>query len=129
MPLITENIACKISDAEWLIMKVIWQESQLTASAVTECLKSEVDWSPKTIQTLIRRLVKKGALGVNKDSSLYEYYPLVSKEECKHEETKTFLQKVYDGSLYGLIANFVKNENLSPKDIERLKCLLNEKMK
>jgi BlaI family penicillinase repressor len=73
--------------------------------------------------------VKKGALGVNKDAGLYEYYPLVSKEECMHQETKSFLQKVYDGSPYGLIANFVKNEKLSPEEIQELKCLLNEKMK
>lgn len=110
-------------------MKVIWQESPLKASSVVEGLKREVDWSPKTIQTLISRLVKKGALGVNKDANLYEYYPLVSQEECMQEETKTFLQKVYNGSLHGLIANFVKTESLSTKEIEELKRLLNEKMK
>lgn len=121
--------ACKISDAEWQVMKVIWHQSPSTASAVIELLKSETDWSPKTIQTLISRLVKKGVLGVNKDASFYEYFPLVSKEECIREETKTFLQKVYDGSIQGLIANFVKNENLSSKEIEELKCLLDEKIK
>ncbi len=110
-------------------MKVIWQESPLTAPSVIERLKHEVDWSPKTIQTLLARLVKKGALGVKKDAGLYEYYPLVSKEDCMHEETKTFLQKVYDGSIHGLIANFVKTESLSPKEIEELKRLLNEMIK
>lgn len=123
------NINFKISDAEWLVMKVIWQESPLTASSVIEHLKNETDWSPKTVQTLIGRLVKKGALGVKKDTNLNEYYPLVSKEECMREETKTFLQKVYGGSLKVLIANFVNNEVLSPKEIEELKSLLNEKMK
>ena len=123
------NINFKISDAEWLVMKVIWQESPLTASSVIEHLKNETDWSPKTVQTLIGRLVKKGALGVKKDTNLNEYYPLVSKEECMREETKTFLQKVYGGSLKVLIANFVNNEALSPKEIEELKSLLNEKMK
>jgi BlaI family penicillinase repressor len=123
------NIDCKISDAEWLVMKVIWQESPLTASSVIEQLKPETDWSPKTIQTLISRLVKKGALGVKKDDVLNEYYPLISKEECMQKETNTFLQKVYDGSLQVLIANFVNTENLSSKEIEELKCLLNEKTK
>lgn len=119
----------KISDAEWLIMKVIWRESPLTASSVIKHLKQETDWSPKTVQTLIGRLVKKGALGIKKDTTLNEYYPLVSKEDCMREETKTFLQKVYDGSLKVLIANFVNNEALSSKEIEELKSILNEKMK
>ena len=123
------NFTFKISDAEWLVMKVIWQESPLTASSVINQLKLATEWSPKTVQTLIGRLVKKGALGVKMDTTLNEYYPLVSKEDCMREETKTFLQKVYGGSLKVLIANFVNNETLSPKEIEELKSLLNEKMK
>ena len=101
----------------------------MTASSVIERLKLETDWNPKTIQTLISRLVKKGALGVIKGAGLNEYYPLVSKEECMREETKTFLQKVYDGSLHSLVANFVNNESLSPKEIKKLKSLLDEKLK
>lgn len=123
------NTAYKISDAEWQIMKVIWKESPLTAALVIEHLKPETDWSPKTIQTMISRLVKKGVLGVNKEGSFYQYYPLASQEECRHEETTSFLQKVYDGSFQLLLANFVKNQNLSPKEIQELKELLDEKVK
>jgi BlaI family transcriptional regulator, penicillinase repressor len=123
------NSNCRISDAEWLIMKVLWQESPLTASLVIEGLKPNTNWSPKTIQTLIARLVKKGALGVNKESSLNQYYPLVLQEECMREETNSLLKKVYGGSLHLLLANFVKNENLSQKEIQELRNLLDEKMK
>jgi BlaI family transcriptional regulator, penicillinase repressor len=45
------------------------------------------------------------------------------------EETKSFMQKVYGGSLHLLLTNFVKNENLSPKEIQELRNLLDEKMK
>ncbi|KUO60925.1 MAG: transcriptional regulator [Gracilibacter sp. BRH_c7a] len=120
--------SCRISDAEWLVMKVLWQENPLTASLITDHLQPEIGWSPKTIQTLIARLVKKGALAVNKEAGLNQYYPLLSQEECMVEETKTFLRKVYNGSLHGLIANFVNNESLSPKEIEELKRLLDEKL-
>ena len=119
--------SCKISDAEWLVMRVLWQESPLTASLVIEQLRSNTRWSPKTIQTLITRLVKKRALGVNKVLRLNHYYPLISEEECMREETNSFLQKVYGGSLQLLLANFVKNESLSEKDIQELKNLLDKK--
>ena len=124
-----DNITFKITDAEWLVMKVVWQQSPLTASSIAKELKLETDWNPKTVQTLIGRLVKKGALGIKKDASLNEYYPLVSKENCMRKETKTFLQKVYGGSLKVLIANFVSDETLTPKEIEELKSLLDEKIK
>lgn len=119
----------RISDAEWLVMKVLWKQSPMTASSVTELLKHETSWSPKTIQTLMARLVKKKALGVNKEAGLNQYYPLISQEECMHEETNSLLKKVYDGSFHLLLANFVKNENLSMKEIQELRNLLDEKMK
>ncbi|KLU65557.1 methicillin resistance regulatory protein MecI [Desulfosporosinus acididurans] len=119
--------ACKISEAEWQVMKVLWEKSPLTATQIIGCLKSETQWNPKTIHTLITRLVKKEALGVNKEASLFQYYPLVSKEDCMLEETKSFLHKVYDGSIHLLVANFVKNERLSPQEIENLRKLLDEK--
>lgn len=119
----------RISDAEWLVMKVLWKSSPLAASSVTEQLKPETGWSPKTIQTLIARLTKKGALGVSKEAGLNQYCPLVTQEECMREETNSFLKKVYGGSLQLLLANFVNNENLSPKELQELKNLLDEKMK
>lgn len=123
------DVACKISEAEWQVMKVLWDKSPLTATQVIEYLKPESQWNPKTIHTLIARLVKKEALGVNKDSNLFQYYPLVSRDDCMREETKSFLHKVYDGSLHLLLANFVKDESLSPKEIEYLRNLLDEKIK
>lgn len=121
------DLSCRISDAEWIVMKALWQESPITASSVIGHLKPDTDWSPKTIQTLIARLVKKGALGVNKEASLNQYYPLVSQDECMRTETNSFLQKVYGGSFQLLLANFVKDDNLSPKDIQALKNLLDKK--
>ncbi|MGC7872903.1 BlaI/MecI/CopY family transcriptional regulator [Desulfosporosinus sp. SYSU MS00001] len=123
-----KHTACKISEAEWQVMKVLWEKSPLTATQIIGCLKPETQWNPKTIHTLIARLVKKEALAVNKDANLFQYYPIVSKEECMREETKSFLHKVYDGSIHLLVANFVKNESLSPQEIERLRKLLDEKV-
>ncbi|MFJ8235522.1 BlaI/MecI/CopY family transcriptional regulator [Ureibacillus sp. NPDC094379] len=72
------------------------------------------------MHSLISRLVKKGALGVNKETSLYEYYPLVDKRDCVLDETRSFIQKVYDDSIYLMLANFIKEEKISEKEIEEL---------
>ncbi len=114
----------QISDAEWQVMKVLWNKSPLTASQVISELKEETDWSPKTIHTLLNRLVNKKALRVDKNARPYEYYPLVSKEECVRKETKLFLEKVYDGSVGMLLANFIENEKLSQEEIQELRRIL-----
>ncbi|PGY07114.1 BlaI/MecI/CopY family transcriptional regulator [Bacillus sp. AFS031507] len=122
-----KKIDCKISDAEWIVMKVLWEEAPLTAAKIIEALSSNKEWSPKTIHSLISRLVKKGVLGVNKETPQYEFYPLVDKRDVILEETRSFIQKVYDGSLQLMLANFIKDEKISEKEIEELQRLLDKK--
>ncbi|WP_338075676.1 BlaI/MecI/CopY family transcriptional regulator [Chengkuizengella sediminis] len=117
----------KISEAEWKIIKVLWRNSPLTSSEIIDALKKETSWSPKTIHTLISRLVKKEAIGVKKESRLNSFFPLVTEDECKRVETKSFLEKVYSGSVKMLLANFIKDEKLSQNEIEELKLILEEK--
>jgi len=74
----------KISEAEWEVMKVLWLESPKTANQVVDNLKDKTSWNPRTIRTLIGRLVRKKALGFTqdqKDKRKYLYYPLVSEGE------------------------------------------------
>ena len=120
---------CKISDSEWLIMRVLWNASPLTTTQIIEALSKETSWNPKTIHTLISRLVKKQALGVNKNAKQYEFYPLVTKAECMKNETGSFIQKVFEGSFYNMVSNFINNDKISQEEMEDLKKLLNDKLK
>lgn len=119
----------KITDAEWQIMKVLWDNSPLTSSEIIEALKGDTTWNPKTIHTLISRLVKKEAVEARRNNTFYHYYPLVTEAECRRDETQTFLQKVYNGSLKMLVSNFIKEGNVSDDEIEELQQLLNQNKK
>lgn len=116
-----------ISDSEWKVMKVVWKKSPISGSEIVEELESETDWNPKTIHTLIRRLVAKGVITAKKEKTFYSYYAAVSENECVKEETKTFLEKCFNGSFNMLISNFIKDEKLSEEDIEELQALLDSK--
>ncbi|HEY5584268.1 MAG TPA: BlaI/MecI/CopY family transcriptional regulator [Ruminiclostridium sp.] len=113
-----------ISDSEWKVMKVIWKKSPMLGGEIVEELQPDTGWNPKTIHTLIRRLVAKGAIRAKKEKTYYSYYSAVTEDECVKEETETFLQKCFNGSFNMLIANFIKDEKLSDKDIEELQALL-----
>ncbi|AWI04957.1 BlaI/MecI/CopY family transcriptional regulator [Clostridium drakei] len=119
----------KISDSEWEVMKVLWKKSPITSSEIIETLKEYISWSPKTIHTLISRLVNKDAIEVKKTEPFYLYSPKISEDECKRVETKSFIKKVYDGSIHLLISNFLKDEKLSGEEIEELKKILDGKNK
>lgn len=117
----------KISESEWEVMKLLWNESPLTSEEIIESLREDNNWTKQTIKTFIIRLTKKGAIGYEKEGRIYKYYPLVDEKDCRKYENKSFLQKVYNGSLGVLISNFLEEENLSTNEIEELEKILKEK--
>lgn len=117
----------KISDAEWEVMKVIWKNPYCTASTVIDSLKDHKEWKPKTIKTLIRRLLEKEVIGFEPFGREYKYYPLINEEDCVKEESKSFLQRVYRGSLKSMLLNFIEDDNLSKEDVEELTRILKER--
>jgi len=122
----SEN-ACRIpqiSEAEWVVMKVLWARSPLTTNQVVEALGDQTDWKPKTIHTLLSRLARKGALAFQRQGRLYEFRPLVTAEDCEHEVARSFLARFFGGDLAPLLARFVEREELSAPEVERLKRIL-----
>ena len=117
----------KISAAEWEIMKVIWKENPLTSQKIINSLSDKMGWSAQTIKTFLARLVKKEIIGFEKSGRIYNYYPLVSEDECIKVENKSFLHKVYDGAVSILFTKFLEEEPLSEKEIEHLEKLLKSK--
>jgi BlaI family transcriptional regulator, penicillinase repressor len=116
-----------ISDAEWEVMKFIWAHAPVTTNDVVDTLTHTTDWKPKTVMTLLNRLVKKGALGFTKKGRVYEYQPLVRQEDCTHVESQSFLQRVYSGQLTPMLAGFLKQARLSAADVTELKRILDER--
>lgn len=116
----------KISDAEWTIMKIIWKSSQATSAYIVQSLKDKTKWKPATIKTLINRLLNKKAIGFNKVGNEYYYFPLVSEDECIKLESNSFINKVFNGSIKSMLLTFVESKEISKKDIEELKKILNQ---
>ena len=117
----------KISDAEWHVMKVLWEKSPVTANEIVEKLAAETDWKPKTIRTLISRLTAKDAIGFDKTGRQYMYFPVLSEEECVRQETRSFMSRIRTGALKPMLAAFLEEENLSQEEIDELKCILDKK--
>jgi BlaI family penicillinase repressor len=117
----------KISESEWLVMKEIWSQNPITANDVVAALSDTTTWNPKTIKTLLTRLVKKGAVGFKTGGREYHYYPLVEESVLVKEESRSFLKRVFGGTIKPMIATLVENEDLSAEDIEELKRILEKK--
>lgn len=119
----------KISNSQWEVMKIIWRHSKITSSKIIQELKNKKDWKPSTIKSLINRLLNKNIIGFNKLGNEYLYFPLISKDDCIQLESKSFIDKVFNGSIKSMLLTFVKSEEMSKKDIEELKNILTQSNK
>jgi BlaI family penicillinase repressor len=117
----------KISEAEWRVMKLLWDKSPRTANEIVETLEGTVQWNAQTIRTLINRLVQKGAIDFDKDGRSYLYYPQVQEKDVQRAETKSFVSRVFSGAMQPMIASFLEETDLSDDEIDELEALLKKK--
>ena len=89
----------QISEAEFEVMKIVWKYAPINTNEITERLRLATTWSPKTIHTLIKRLVTKGALSYEKQGRIFVYTPLVGEKEYIEQESSSFLKRFYHGDL------------------------------
>ena len=114
----------QISEAEFEVMKIVWKYAPINTNEITEKLLKTTAWSPKTIQTLIKRLVTKGALTYEKQSRVFVYTPLVKEKEYIGQESNSFLKRFYDGDITAMLSEYIENDRLSDSEIEHLHALL-----
>lgn len=114
----------QISEAEFEVMKVIWKYAPISTNEVTEKLTQTTDWSPKTIQTMLKRLVTKKALTYEKQSRVFVYTPLVPETEYIRQESNSFLNKYYNGNIVSMLTSYLEDDKLSKTELDTLRHLL-----
>lgn len=117
-----------ISEAEYEVMKVIWAHAPISTNEVVSKVLETSTWSSKTIQSLLARLVKKGALEYKKQSRVYVYTPLVKEEEYLEKESTSFLNRFYNGTLNSMVVNFLSQNKLTKEDITELRNILDKSL-
>ena len=116
----------QISEAESVVMDILWARSPLGADEVAAALADRRDWQDATIKTLLNRLLNKGAIRAEKDGRRYLYAPLVKREDWVLEESRGLLDRLFDGRVAPLVAHFSAHRKLSKKDVAELRKLLEE---
>ncbi|MDD5350970.1 MAG: BlaI/MecI/CopY family transcriptional regulator [Chthoniobacteraceae bacterium] len=118
---------CRISEAEWKVMDVIWRNSPITAAEVMTALADDKDWAANTVRTMLARLVRKGVLKYGQEANRYLYRPAVQREQCVQGEVDSLLRRVFGGAAQPLLVHFVANKKLSSDEIRELRKLLDQK--
>ena len=119
----------KISDSEWEVMNVVWARAPVAASDIVAELSGKKHWHPRTIRTLLDRLVRKQALNFEVDGKRYLYRASISMDVCVRRASQGFLRRVFGGEPASMLMHLVQQTELSREEIAQLKRILSEKEK
>ena len=121
-----KNKNINLTDAEWNVMECLWEKSPRTGRETVEYLNKKMGWSRSTTLTLLRRMEEKGAVVSVVADNITVFSPSIRREDAANQETESFLDRVYNGSLQMMFSAFTKKQNLSKAEIEELYAILDE---
>src|SRR5271154_6213318 len=98
----------QISEAEWVVMEVVWRKNPVTALEVVQQLAEHKHWQDQTIRTMLRRLIRKKALKYRAEGKVFYYEPAVSRDQCVRGESRSFLKRVFGGMAQPLLVQLVQ---------------------
>lgn len=116
----------RISDSEWLVLRCLWKKSPLEIKEIQGMLNEETGWTGNMVRSLVVRLLDKGAIGAETQDRYFRYYPIASEEDCVRQETRSFVDRVFEGSVSKLFAAFAGSGKLSKKDRKEIEAILKQ---
>ena len=115
-----------ITEAESVVMGVLWNRSPMPTEEIVAALEGEQHWQTATIKTLLNRLLNKKAIRAVKDGRRFLYSPVITRDEWVLTESKSLLDRLFSGRVAPLAAHFSQHGRLSKRDIADLKRLIAE---
>ena len=115
-----------LSDREWTVLDALWMYVGAALGELTQALQEDTGWNRNTVLTYLTRMEAKGLVDIEKEGYPRRYQAAMSREECQAQARDSFLQSVYHGSTGDLVAAFLKEKTISPKERDELRRLLDE---
>lgn len=115
-----------LTASEWNVLECLWRHSPQTVMELVAELKCRVGWAKSTTITTLRRMEEKGLVCSETIGKAKHYTPLVAREEAEIEETHSFLDRVYRGSVGLMVSTMARRQALTQEDIAQLRAILDQ---
>ncbi len=117
----------QISNGEFEVMDVIWKHAPINTNEIVEILSKRKIWNPKTIQTMLFRLEKKGIISHTKESRVFVYAPRIPKEAYLALEQDNFVNRFFNGAVSQMVASYLDKNELTEAELAELQEILDKK--
>ena len=116
----------QVTDAESKILMLLWDQSPMTMTQITNALKDVTGWDKHAVISLLKRMLKKGSIRMDDVKPAKLYYPLISREEAQLDQTQTFLGKIFEGKPVRMMSAMVQSGQLSVDEIDEIMQMLSK---
>jgi len=116
--------ASKLGRMQLRILQVLWKKGKATAREITDALNESEDVAHSTVQTLLRKLEAKGAVGHGIEERTFVFRPLVKPETVTRRATRELVERLFGGSAAGLVAYLLKSERIPAAELDEIRRLI-----
>jgi BlaI family transcriptional regulator, penicillinase repressor len=119
----------ELTEAEWTVIKAVWETEPCTAPAIQEKLEAQTDWSYSTVRTIMDRMVVKGLLRAEKNGKTTLFRSVVTRNQAQRGELLYALKNAFNGALTPMVQCLLDTENISRRELAELEELIKSKRK
>ncbi|MEW5875179.1 MAG: BlaI/MecI/CopY family transcriptional regulator [Candidatus Zixiibacteriota bacterium] len=115
-----------LTEAELRLMEIVWEKGEATVTDVVDSIPRSRSLAYNTVLTTLRILERKGYLSHEKQGRAFVYRPLVDRHHARRSALKYIMSRFFENSPELLVLNVLENEAIDPKELKRLKRLIEE---
>jgi predicted transcriptional regulator len=115
-----------LTDAELRLMDVLWTKGSANTTDVLNALPGDDRLAYTTVLTTLRILEDKGYLRHTKDGKAFVYHPVVDRASVRRSALRHLVSRLFQNSPELLISNLISDDQMSSKQLRRLKKMIEE---
>lgn len=115
-----------LTPAELRVMQALWRLKRAPASAIVDALAGSEGSQDSTVRTILRILERKGFVRHERDGRAFIYLPAVAEGDAQRGAVQDLVSRFFGNSPERLVLNLLKHEDVDPKELQRLRRLVDK---
>ncbi len=113
-----------LTNSEWYVMDCLWAQAPMTVMELAAALEQRIGWAKSTTITTLHRMEEKGLIRCEIAGRTRQYFPVLEQDKARRQETRSFLERVYQGSVGLMVSAMTQDRALSREEIDELYAIL-----
>jgi BlaI family penicillinase repressor len=117
-------IDATLSDLQLDVMRALWARGEASTADLAAALEASRGIAHTTVATVLSRLEKRGIVRSRREGRQLVYTAGVAEDEVRRSMVSSLLGSLFSGDAKALVAHLVREDEIAPGDLDRVRRLL-----